>query len=145
MLISQDLKKPLPVTFATLITPFSQDLKKPLRVTFISNGVPEEGLDEGGVSREFFQLLVGVRGRGWGGEACREVREEGPDEGASVGNPSSWGGDEEEEELKEGRREESCAGKRGRAPELLAWCKVVDPAACPTRPSPLTPSLLGAR
>ncbi|GAX80909.1 hypothetical protein CEUSTIGMA_g8344.t1 [Chlamydomonas eustigma] len=35
-----------------------QDLKKPLRVTFISNGVPEEGLDEGGVSREFFQLLV---------------------------------------------------------------------------------------
>lgn len=37
----------------------SQDLKKPLRVTFIGpGGVPEEGLDEGGVSREFFQLLV---------------------------------------------------------------------------------------
>lgn len=37
-----------------------QDLKKPLRVTFISpGGVAEEGLDEGGVSREFFQLLVG--------------------------------------------------------------------------------------
>ena len=35
-----------------------QDLKKPLRVTFISNGVAEEGVDEGGVSREFFQLLV---------------------------------------------------------------------------------------
>ena len=35
-----------------------QDLKKPLRVTFISNGVPEEGIDEGGVSREYFQLLV---------------------------------------------------------------------------------------
>jgi hypothetical protein len=36
-----------------------QDLKKPLRVTFIGpGGVPEEGLDEGGVSREFFQLLV---------------------------------------------------------------------------------------
>jgi len=34
------------------------DLKKPLRVTFTSNGVPEEGVDEGGVSREFFQLLV---------------------------------------------------------------------------------------
>ena len=39
-----------------------QDLKKPLRVTFVSNGVPEEGLDEGGVSREFFQLLVGGLG-----------------------------------------------------------------------------------
>ena len=37
-------------------------MKKPLRVTFISNGVSEEGLDEGGVSREFFQLLVR---RGW--------------------------------------------------------------------------------
>ena len=35
-------------------------LKKPLRVTFIHNGVPEEGVDEGGVSREFFQLLVGM-------------------------------------------------------------------------------------
>ncbi len=34
------------------------DLKKPLHVTFIHNGVPEEGIDEGGVSREFFQLLV---------------------------------------------------------------------------------------
>lgn len=35
------------------------DLKKPLRVAFIGpGGVPEEGLDEGGVSREFFQLLV---------------------------------------------------------------------------------------
>jgi hypothetical protein len=34
------------------------DLKKPLRVKFISNEVVEEGLDEGGVSREFFQLLV---------------------------------------------------------------------------------------
>eukprot|EP00798_Chlamydomonas_sp_ICE-L_P014653 gene14653-20687_t len=34
------------------------DLKKPLRVTFIQDGVAEEGLDEGGVSREFFQLLV---------------------------------------------------------------------------------------
>ena len=31
-------------------------------MTFISNGVAEEGLDEGGVSREFFQLLVG---EGW--------------------------------------------------------------------------------
>lgn len=39
--------------------PHSQDLKKPLRVTFIgAEGVAEEGLDEGGVSREFFQLLV---------------------------------------------------------------------------------------
>ncbi len=36
-----------------------QDLKKPLRVVFIGpGGVPEEGLDEGGVSREFFQLVV---------------------------------------------------------------------------------------
>lgn len=35
-----------------------EDLKKPLRVTFISNGVAEEGQDEGGLSKEFFQLLV---------------------------------------------------------------------------------------
>jgi hypothetical protein len=37
-----------------------QELKKPLRVTFLSEdgGVPEEGVDQGGVSREFFQLLV---------------------------------------------------------------------------------------
>ena len=34
------------------------DLKKPLRVTFISNGVAEEGEDEGGLSKEFFQLVV---------------------------------------------------------------------------------------
>lgn len=34
------------------------ELKKPLRVTFISAGVEEEGLDEGGVTKEFFQLLV---------------------------------------------------------------------------------------
>ncbi|GFR49164.1 hypothetical protein Agub_g11185, partial [Astrephomene gubernaculifera] len=33
-------------------------LKRPLRVTFVSQGVPEEGVDQGGVSREFFQLLV---------------------------------------------------------------------------------------
>ena len=35
-----------------------RDLKKPLRVQFTSAGVPEEGLDEGGVTKEFFQLLV---------------------------------------------------------------------------------------
>jgi hypothetical protein len=37
-----------------------QELKKPLRVTFLSEDgrVPEEGVDQGGVSREFFQLLV---------------------------------------------------------------------------------------
>eukprot|EP00803_Ostreobium_quekettii_P009976 evm.model.scf_2796.2 EVM.evm.TU.scf_2796.2 scf_2796:5567-19194(-) len=34
------------------------DLKKPLKVTFISNGVEEEGQDEGGLSKEFFQLLT---------------------------------------------------------------------------------------
>ena len=34
------------------------DLKKPLLVTFFNNGVAEEGVDQGGVSREFFQLLV---------------------------------------------------------------------------------------
>lgn len=34
------------------------DLKKPLRVTFISNDVSEEGQDAGGLSKEFFQLLV---------------------------------------------------------------------------------------
>ncbi|GMH43518.1 hypothetical protein BSKO_11440 [Bryopsis sp. KO-2023] len=35
-----------------------QDLKKPLKVTFISNNVHEEGEDAGGLSKEFFQLLV---------------------------------------------------------------------------------------
>eukprot|EP00192_Tetraselmis_astigmatica_P000681 CAMPEP_0117695176 /NCGR_PEP_ID=MMETSP0804-20121206/27995_1 /TAXON_ID=1074897 /ORGANISM="Tetraselmis astigmatica, Strain CCMP880" /LENGTH=1085 /DNA_ID=CAMNT_0005509221 /DNA_START=121 /DNA_END=3379 /DNA_ORIENTATION=- len=35
-----------------------QDLKKPLKVTFMSAGVVEEGLDEGGVAREFFMLLT---------------------------------------------------------------------------------------
>ena len=35
-----------------------QELKKPLRVRFVSAGVEEEGLDEGGVTKEFFQLLV---------------------------------------------------------------------------------------
>ena len=34
------------------------ELKKPLRVTFISAGIDEEGLDEGGVTKEFFQLLI---------------------------------------------------------------------------------------
>ena len=34
------------------------DLKKPLRVKFTSDGVAEEGIDEGGVTKEFFQLLV---------------------------------------------------------------------------------------
>jgi len=34
------------------------DLKKPLRVVFVSGGVEEEGLDEGGVAKEFFQLLI---------------------------------------------------------------------------------------
>jgi len=34
------------------------ELKKPLRVTFISGGLEEEGLDEGGVTKEFFQLLT---------------------------------------------------------------------------------------
>ncbi|WIA14643.1 hypothetical protein OEZ85_003147 [Tetradesmus obliquus] len=38
-----------------------QELKKPLRVTFLSEdgAIAEEGVDQGGVSREFFQLLVG--------------------------------------------------------------------------------------
>ncbi len=39
----------------------AHQLKRPLRVSFISNGLHEEGVDQGGVSREFFQLLVG----GW--------------------------------------------------------------------------------
>lgn len=34
------------------------ELKKPLKVTFISAGVDEEGLDEGGVTKELFQLLI---------------------------------------------------------------------------------------
>ena len=34
------------------------DLQKPLRVKFFSNDIEEEGQDEGGLSKEFFQLLV---------------------------------------------------------------------------------------
>ena len=34
------------------------DLKKPLRIKFNSDGVEEEGVDEGGVTKEFFQLMV---------------------------------------------------------------------------------------
>ena len=34
------------------------DLKKPLKVKFYCEGVAEEGVDEGGVAKEFFQLLV---------------------------------------------------------------------------------------
>ena len=34
------------------------DLKKPLKVKFYCEGVEEEGVDEGGVAKEFFQLLV---------------------------------------------------------------------------------------
>ena len=33
------------------ITLRASDLKKPLRVTFLSGGVPEEGLDQGGVTK----------------------------------------------------------------------------------------------
>lgn len=36
----------------------SEEFQKPLRVTFLSNGVEEEGEDEGGLSKEFFQLLI---------------------------------------------------------------------------------------
>lgn len=36
----------------------TQDMKKPLRIAFTTAGVEEEGLDEGGVTKEFFQLLV---------------------------------------------------------------------------------------
>ena len=35
----------------------SGDLKKPLRVTFVSGGVPEAGVDEGGVAKELFHVL----------------------------------------------------------------------------------------
>eukprot|EP01025_Chloroclados_australasicus_P013961 TRINITY_DN16532_c0_g1_i7.p1 TRINITY_DN16532_c0_g1~~TRINITY_DN16532_c0_g1_i7.p1 ORF type:complete len:1416 (+),score=180.93 TRINITY_DN16532_c0_g1_i7:478-4248(+) len=34
------------------------DFKKKLRVKFVSNGVEEEGQDEGGLTKEFFQLLT---------------------------------------------------------------------------------------
>ncbi len=34
----------------------SDSLKKPLKVAFVG----EEGVDEGGVQKEFFQLLVGM-------------------------------------------------------------------------------------
>lgn len=40
-------------------------LKKPLKVTFISNDRNEEGQDAGGLSKEFFQLLVTKRTAGW--------------------------------------------------------------------------------
>eukprot|EP00210_Caulerpa_lentillifera_P006699 g6401.t1 len=36
----------------------SNEFHKPLKVIFVSNGVDEEGEDEGGLSKEFFQLLI---------------------------------------------------------------------------------------
>ena len=33
-------------------------VKKPMRVTFFSSGVMEEGVDQGGVTKEFFQLVT---------------------------------------------------------------------------------------
>jgi hypothetical protein len=42
----------------TALVLHSQNLKKPLKVTFISGGVPEPAQDEGGVRKEFFQLLT---------------------------------------------------------------------------------------
>jgi hypothetical protein len=34
------------------------DLKKPMRVKFVSEGVEEEGVDQGGVRKEFFQIIT---------------------------------------------------------------------------------------
>jgi hypothetical protein len=42
----------------TALVLHSQDLKKPLKVTFVSGGIPEPAQDEGGVRKEFFQLLT---------------------------------------------------------------------------------------
>jgi hypothetical protein len=42
----------------TALVLHSQDLKKPLRVTFSSGGITEPAQDEGGVRKEFFQLLT---------------------------------------------------------------------------------------
>ena len=33
-------------------------VKKPLRISFFSNGVMEEGIDQGGVKKEFFQIVT---------------------------------------------------------------------------------------
>ena len=42
------------VVFVTDILPPGPQLKKPLRVVFVG----EDGLDEGGVRKEFFQLVI---------------------------------------------------------------------------------------
>lgn len=42
----------------TALARHGEDLKKPLRVKFISGGVAEPAQDEGGVRKEFFQLLT---------------------------------------------------------------------------------------
>jgi hypothetical protein len=34
------------------------DLKKPMRVKFVSEGVEEEGIDQGGVRKELFQIIT---------------------------------------------------------------------------------------
>lgn len=34
------------------------ELKKPMRVKFISEGIEEEGVDQGGVRKEFFQITT---------------------------------------------------------------------------------------
>jgi hypothetical protein len=43
------------------LTGSPQDLKKPLKVVFLSEDgtLAEEGVDQGGVSREFFQVSWG--------------------------------------------------------------------------------------
>ena len=56
--IMVDRERLLEDALDALSTRPSADVKKPLRVRFVSDGVAEEGIDEGGVTKEFFQLLV---------------------------------------------------------------------------------------
>ena len=55
--IMVDRERLLEDALDALSTRPSADVKKPLRVRFVSDGVAEEGIDEGGVTKEFFQLL----------------------------------------------------------------------------------------
>ena len=53
-----DRERVLTDTVAALRAASREKKKRPLRVRFTARGVEEEGVDEGGVTKEFFQLVV---------------------------------------------------------------------------------------
>ena len=93
-----DRENLLPDTLDAVARRPAADLKKPLRVKFTSDGMAEEGIDEGGVTKEFFQLLVremfagGDRTRAPGAVLAGPGAEAGGGVGAESGAPRGSGG-----------------------------------------------------